>query len=240
MAGASSQGAVTREAIIIKVIIADNQSVFRTGAARILAVEEDCRIVGQCDDLPRLAKAATGFPNAVLLVATSLRPETGDIVRAARAIGGSMVAILENDESPQDYLREGVRGILYRDIPNPELLRCVRSVGRGGTYIQKRLSDSGEGFESDMVADRVRERLTPKELMIVRLLLQGYKNRDIAEELHNSEQVIKNYLRSIFDKTGVSGRLELALFAMHHKLLGPVVAQAQNVRDAAARMSVVN
>ncbi len=75
------------------------------------------------------------------------------------------------------------------------------------------------GWETDVVAERVRDRLTPKELQIVGLLLKGYKNRDIAEELNNSEQVIKNYLRSIFDKTGVSDRLELALFAMHHRIL---------------------
>ena len=55
--------------------------------------------------------------------------------------------------------------------------------------------------------------------LAVILLLQGYKNKDIAEALGNSEQVIKNYLRSIFDKTGVSDRLELALFAIHHKIL---------------------
>ncbi len=208
--------------------------------ARILAIEEDFRIVGQCDDLPRLHKAVGVFPNAVVVVAASLRPEFGDLCRATRAGGGFVVAIVENDENTQDYMRDGVRGILYRDTTNPELLRCCRAVARGELHVQKRISDTGEGFESDVVAERVRERLTPKELMIVRLLLQGYKNRDIAEELHNSEQVIKNYLRSIFDKTGVSGRLELALFAMHHKLLGDVVGQVQQSRDSETRMSTVN
>ncbi len=229
-----------RETTIVKVILADNQSVFRTGTARILAVEEDFRIVGQCDDLPRLHKAVGVFPNAIVVAAASLRPDFGDLVRATRAGGGSVIAIVENDESPKDYIREGVRGILYRDTTNAELLRCFRAVARGELHVQKRISDTGEGFESDVVAERVRERLTPKELMIVRLLLQGYKNRDIAEELHNSEQVIKNYLRSIFDKTGVSGRLELALFAMHHKLLGDVVGQVQQSRDSETRMSTVN
>ncbi len=208
--------------------------------ARILAIEEDFRIVGQCDDLPRLHKAIGVFPNAMVVVGASLRPEFGDLVRATRSGGGSVIAIVENDENPKDYIREGVRGILYRDTSNAELLRCVRAAARGEVYVQKRISDTGEAFESDVVAERVRERLTPKELMIVRLLLQGYKNRDIAEELHNSEQVIKNYLRSIFDKTGVSGRLELALFAMHHKLLGDAPAQVQPSHESEVGMSAVN
>jgi len=83
-----------------------------------------------------------------------------------------------------------------------------------------------------MISERVRERLSPKELSIIGLLLKGYKNREIAEELHNSEQVIKNYLHSIFDKTGVSDRLELALFAMHHQLLSESAVQSATAAGA--------
>jgi DNA-binding NarL/FixJ family response regulator len=91
-----------------------------------------------------------------------------------------------------------------------------------------------------MVAERVRDRLTPKELKILGLILQGYKNKDIAEELKNSEQVIKNYLRSIFDKTGVSDRLELALFTMHHKILANAASRANDHKVSAPAPSLVN
>ncbi len=162
----------------------------------------------------------------MVLFASSLRPEIASLVRAARETESTTIAILENEESSQDYVREGVRGVVHRDVPNADLLRCVRTVGRGESFVQKRSESSAGQFESDMVAERVRERLTPKELKILGLILQGYKNKEIAEELHNSEQVIKNYLRSIFDKTGVSDRLELALFAMHHKILASPAARA--------------
>ena len=66
---------------------------------------------------------------------------------------------------------------------------------------------------------RVRDRLTPKELKIVALIVQGCKNKEIAVRLNMTEQVIKNYLRSVYDKTGVSDRLELALFTIHHRIL---------------------
>jgi DNA-binding NarL/FixJ family response regulator len=81
-----------------------------------------------------------------------------------------------------------------------------------------------EEVENDMVGTRVRDRLTPKELRIVALIVQGYKNKDIATELGTTEQVIKNYLRNIYDKIGVSDRLELALFTIHHRILAEAAA----------------
>ncbi|HEX6493925.1 MAG TPA: LuxR C-terminal-related transcriptional regulator, partial [Acidobacteriaceae bacterium] len=86
----------------------------------------------------------------------------------------------------------------------------------------------------DTVGARVRDRLTPKELQIVALIIQGCKNKQIATQLHTKEQVIKNYLRSIYDKTGVSDRLELALFTIHHRILAAAAAEAVNGLQAPA------
>jgi DNA-binding NarL/FixJ family response regulator len=66
--------------------------------------------------------------------------------------------------------------------------------------------------------------LTNKELRIVALIVQGYKNKEIATELGTTEQVIKNYLRNVYDKIGVSDRLELALFTIHHRILAEAAA----------------
>jgi DNA-binding NarL/FixJ family response regulator len=78
--------------------------------------------------------------------------------------------------------------------------------------------------ENDMVGLRVRDRLTAKELRIVALIVQGYKNKEIATQLGTTEQVIKNYLRNVYDKIGVSDRLELALFTIHHRILNEAAA----------------
>lgn len=219
--------------MIHKVILADNQAVFRTGAARLFAVEEDFRIVGQCDDLARLLRAAASTPNACVVFAASLQANIPALVKSATEVGSVLIAVLENDESPQAYLQAGVRGIVHRDVATPDLLRAIRMARRGESFVQKRLVVGTGGFESDMVAERVRDRLTPKELKILGLILQGYKNKEIAEELKNSEQVIKNYLRSIFDKTGVSDRLELALFTMHHKILANAAVRANDGKPPA-------
>jgi DNA-binding NarL/FixJ family response regulator len=96
------------------------------------------------------------------------------------------------------------------------------------------LSDSPE---EDMVGTRVRDRLTPKEMRIVALIAQGCKNREIALRLKTTEQVIKNYLRSIYDKTGVSDRLELALFTIHHRVLAQAAAEVGSKIDSEDRLS---
>jgi DNA-binding NarL/FixJ family response regulator len=75
------------------------------------------------------------------------------------------------------------------------------------------------------VGERVLERLTPKELQIVSLVAEGLRNKEIAEKLCCKEQVVKNYMRTIFDKTGVSDRLELALFTVHHPALAKAAAE---------------
>jgi DNA-binding NarL/FixJ family response regulator len=212
--------------MIHKVILADNQAVFRTGAARIMAVEDDIRIIGQCDDLPRLMKAVASNSGAIVLFAATLNPDIASLVESSRHSNARLIAVIENDESPQHYTRDGIVGVVHRDVPSAELVRCIRCVGKGQTYTTKRSPQAPGRFESDMVSTRVQERLSPKELKILGLILKGYKNKDIAEELNNSEQVIKNYLRSIFDKTGVSDRLELALFTVHHKLLANAALRA--------------
>ena len=203
----------------LRVIIADNYDIFRTGIARFLVVEDDFRIVGQCDDLARLYKTVETSIGVIVIFASSLAPSLSELTGRVRNSDVRFVAVLNTLESPQPYLRHSISGILYRDVSRVEVLRCLRAVGRGENYLQQASTGPSEHLDSDIVGQRARDRLSRKELQIIGLVVKGYKNKDIALELHNTEQVIKNYLRSIFDKTGVSDRLELALFTLHHRIL---------------------
>ena len=203
----------------LRVIIADNHEVFRAGIARFLAVEDDFQIVGQCDDLARLYKTVETSNGVIILFAGSLAPSLAELVRGSQANNVRFVAVLNSFENPQPYLQYNIDGVIYRDISRVEALKCLRTVGRGQRYIQQDSQGPFDTLDSDLIGQRARDRLSRKELQIIGLIVKGYKNKDIAEALNNSEQVIKNYLRSIFDKTGVSDRLELALFTLHHKIL---------------------
>jgi DNA-binding NarL/FixJ family response regulator len=207
-----------------KIILADSQAIFRAGTAKVLAMDEDLRIIAQCADLERMLHAISTFPGAVVLFASSLRPDMTRLRMLLETAGSRAIVIAENTESASSYLHQGFRGVVFRNVSGSSLVECVRRVAAGDTWSPPQLAVA-EAPEEDMVGTRVRDRLTPKEMRIVALIVQGCKNREIALRLKTTEQVIKNYLRSIYDKTGVSDRLELALFTIHHKVLNQAAAE---------------
>ena len=190
-----------------KIILADSQAIFRAGTAKVLAMGEDLRIIAQCTDLERLQHAITTFPGCVVLFAASMRPDFVRIHTLLDSVSSWGVVIAENNESANTYLQQGFRGVVFRNVTGPALVDCMRRVAQGEIWVPPQIMQP-DSTEEDMVGTRVRDRLTPKEMRIVALIVQGCKNREIAVRLKTTEQVIKNYLRSIYDKTGVSDRLE--------------------------------
>jgi len=218
---------------MLKIILADNQAIFRAGIAKVLAVEDDVRIVAQAQTVEQAMIAIDKFRGSVMIYASAFLSDTEQLAAHARETGIQLVVIAENNEQPDRYLRAGVLGLIYRSVESAELLRCVRKVATGEVYVQDLRSSAGGGETDDFVGARVRDRLTPKELKIVALIVQGFKNKEIANMLGTTEQVVKNYLRNVYDKIGVSDRLELALFTIHHRILAEAAAAS-----AAAMRSV--
>lgn len=200
-----------------KLILADNQDVFRAGMAKLLGIEEDFRIIAQCREAERLSSAIESFPDAIVIFASSLKPDRQTVVPQVVATAKATMVITEGEESVQPWFALGVGGAAPRSVSGSALIECLRSVANGRRQV--RAGGQGPAFQHDAVGSSVRNRLTPKELKILALLMQGGRNKDIAERLNTTEQVIKNYLRNIYDKTGVSDRLELALFTIHHRSL---------------------
>jgi len=213
-----------------RIILADNQAIFRAGAARVLALEEDMRIVAQCEDPVRLAHAIDAFHGAVAIFSASLQVDVPALVTRAREAGTKTVLIAENGAEVAEDMVGLLDGVLFRNVAGVDLVSCVRRIASG----QRCLSHSNVTsiLAQDTAGERVRDRLTPKEMQIVALIVQGCKNKQIATQLNTKEQVIKNYLRSIYDKTGVSDRLELALFTIHHKVLAEAAAHAGDLLHA--------
>ncbi len=207
-----------------RLILADNQSIFRAGAARVLALEDDIRIVAQCGDAQRLQSAIEAYRGAVVLFSSGLGLMLPSLLELITAAGSRAVLIAENNEPVDAATSALLHGIVFRSVAGNDLIDCVRKVNRGQRCVPTgNLTVMQVG---DSVGTRVRDRLTPKEIQIVALIVQGCKNKDIATQLGTKEQVIKNYLRGIYDKTGVSDRLELALFTIHHKVLAEAAANA--------------
>ncbi len=208
---------------MLKMVLADKQAIFRAGIAKVLGVEDEIRIVAQVQAADQIPMSLEKFRPNVLAFAANLAPDVAELVRQATQTKTRLIVLAETGENGHAFVHSGIHGVVYRNVTGPALLDCVRKVAQGETWIQQQTL-APEEQENDMVGARVRDRLTPKELRIVALIVQGYKNKDIATELGTTEQVIKNYLRNIYDKIGVSDRLELALFTIHHRILAEAAA----------------
>lgn len=208
------------------VIIADHQAIFRAGIAKILAVEDELRIVGQPKSIEQLQVCLEKLRAKVLLLSSGFHPALSDIVGHAKRKSLPVLILAESHEPPSRFTSMGAKGVVYRSVPGEYMVDAVRRVARDETYVQLHTATNGELTE-DLVGGRVRDRLSDKEIRIMAAVVRGFKNRDIAMLLYTSEQVVKNALRHIFDKTGVSDRLELALYVLHHRVLAQATAAVQ-------------
>jgi DNA-binding NarL/FixJ family response regulator len=211
---------------MINIIIADHQAIFRAGIAKVLAVEDDIRIVGQPQTHEQMLNALEHLRTHILLISTNFLPYFNQI-RSLTAVNDTRILVLaeQNDEAAA-FVAMGVHGVVYRSVSGPVIVDAVRRVARRENYVHVPYAATNE-LTDDMVGIRVRDRLSEKELRIVAAVVRGYKNREIATQMSTSEQVVKNSLRMIFDKIGVSDRLELALFVLHHRMLAHATASVK-------------
>jgi len=212
---------------IIRVILADSQAIYRVGMRKVFALEDDIRVVAQADTLESLHSAIQRFPSDIVLLEGSLLVGKTDAIPELIHLAPHtkvIVQALSTDESNTvDLYRRGVRGIVPRSISPDLLVKCVRKIAQGETWIDNQsINWVIEAYRSNAAAltnPRGQPRLSPKEQAIIHCITQGKRNKEIAFEMGTTEQVIKNYLRKIYDKLGVSDRLELALYCLHHQVL---------------------
>jgi len=212
----------------VRVIVADSEAIFRVGMGKIFALEKDLEVVAQTENLQQTLNAVSTTPADIILFEAGLSPNPAESVTEVmrRAQPGTKIIIIAHftgEEETVDYLRRGVRGILTRSISPDLLVRCVRKVVTGETWLDNQgvnwVIEAYRNQAEHGVTQKHQLRLSEKEMLIIGGVTQGLKNKDIALEVGTTEQVVKNYLRKIYDKLGVSDRLELALYSMHRRLL---------------------
>jgi len=212
----------------IRIIIADSEAIFRAGISKVFAAQADLEVVAQTETLAQTLSAVASSPADVVLFEAGISPNPAEAISevARRAEPNTKIVLVTSRAGQQetvDYLRRGVRGILARAITPELLVRCVRKVAAGETWLDKQgvnwVIDAYRSQTLQGNAPQQRLRLTEKEMMIIGGVTQGMKNKDIAREVGTTEQVVKNYLTKIYDKLNVADRLELALYSMHHRLL---------------------
>jgi DNA-binding NarL/FixJ family response regulator len=217
----------SQDSSAIRIILADSQAIYRVGMRKVFALEDDIRVVAQAETLQNLYAALVRFPTDVVVLEGQLITGTVDAIpelvrRAPRA--KLIVQVVESDESNTvELYRRGVRGVVPRSISPDLLIKCVRKIAAGETWIDNQsvswVIEAYRAQATSLTSPRSQPKLSKKELAIIGCITRGMRNKEIAYQIGTTEQVIKNYLRKVYDKLGVSDRLELALYCLHHQLL---------------------
>ena len=211
----------------IRISLADSQAIYRVGIRKIFALEDDLRVVAQADTMDNLYAAVERFPSDVLLMEAGLLTGTTDAIPRLLQIAPELKIIVQASQSDEqgtvEMYRRGVRGVISRAISPDLLVKCVRKIAHGETWIDNQsvnlVIEAYRSQAQSLVHPKSQTKLTAKEITIITGITQGKRNKEIAYMLGTSDQVVKNYLRKIYDKLGVSDRLELALYCLHNKII---------------------
>jgi two-component system nitrate/nitrite response regulator NarL len=218
---------MTKSKQVVRILVADDHAIFRDGLRKLLEVADDVQIVGEASNGVECVKMLTKLKPDILLL--DLRMPEKDGLGVLEEVNfdtlPTRVIVLTAAEDDRDVVRAmrlGARGVVLKQSASDLLLKSIRKVADGEIWLDNRMtaevidafkksSESGQRREKPLLSDREKE--------IVQLVAQGFRNREIGEKLFISEQTVKNHLHNIFDKLGVSDRLELALYAIHHRLI---------------------
>jgi DNA-binding NarL/FixJ family response regulator len=215
---------------LIRVILADTQVIFRAGLRKIFALEDDIRVVGQAETLSQTLSAVTKFSADVLIFESALAPNpveaVTELLRQVPQLKIVVVTPVSDEQLTLDLFRRGAHGILSREVEPEILVDCLRKVAAGEPWLESQaihwMMDAFRGHNLRPSGARPKVQLTPKETLIVSCVTQGMKNKEIAVRVGTTEQVVKNYLRKVYDKLGVADRLELALYCLSHHVVDGV------------------
>jgi DNA-binding NarL/FixJ family response regulator len=225
----------------VRVIVADTQAIFRAGLRKIFALEDDIRVVGQAETLAQAQSAVKKFSCDVVIFEAALAPNpveaVTELLRQNPQVKFVVVTPGSDEDMTLELFRRGAHGIVSREVEPELLVDCLRKVAAGETWLDSQgvhwVLDAYRNQSNRPTNGRPKVQLTPKESLIVSCVTQGMKNKEIALRVGTTEQVVKNYLRKVYDKLGVADRLELALYCLNHHVVDntkvpPLPASAAN------------
>jgi two-component system, NarL family, nitrate/nitrite response regulator NarL len=213
----------------VRILIADDHPIFRDGLKRLLESDGEFRIIGEaCDGVEAVQLARQLLPE-VLLLDLAMPRRTGldalrELVSQAHSVRVILLTAAAEKEQIVQALQLGARGVVLKDSATQILLKSIHAVMNGQYWVGRESVSNLVQYLRTLMAPAVnyphrnRYRLTPRELEIVSAVVAGYANKEIASHFKISEDTVKHHLSNIFDKVGVSTRLELALFAVNQSL----------------------
>ena len=213
----------------IRILLADDHPIFRDGLKRLLEAEPGFQVVGEASNGAEAVRLVKQMKPELLLLDLSMPQQTGiEAIRELGSLGASVRIILLTAAAEKSQIVEalqlGARGVVLKDSATQLLIQAIRTVMSGEYWVgREQVSNLVQYLRTLMqtTAQETKQRkfgLTPRELEIVSAVVAGFANKEIAGHFKISEDTVKHHLSNIFDKLGVSTRLELALFAVNQSL----------------------
>jgi len=219
----------------IRIVVADDHPIFRDGLCRLLALEPDFEVVAQAQDGRQVLEVLQQYQPDILLLDLKMPGLDGlaTLQKLQSSKHKTRVIVLTASEDKNEFVQAmklGTSGIVLKQSATDLLIKSIRKVNAGEIWLDSHTTaavmrqfatgadEVPSGVPSSSSRERERSLLSQREREIVALVAQGFKNKEMAEKMFISEQTVKNHLHNIFDKLGVSDRLELALYAIHNNL----------------------
>lgn len=216
---------------VIRVMIADDHPIVREGLRRLLELEPDIGVVAEVGSGRAVLEQFEEVRPDVLLLDLKMPDIDGlEVLQRLRPVkGNTKILVLTASEDKNEWVQAmklECSGIVVKQTPPELIVKSIRKVHEGEIWldshttaaVMRQFAAPDDGGTAAVPRGRTRVPLSAREREIVALVAQGYRNREMAEKLFISEQTVKNHLHNIFDKLGVSDRLELALYAIHKGL----------------------
>ena len=219
---------MTNAELLVRIVVADEQPIFRDGLRRLLETKPALRIVGEARNAHEAAALVSALnPDILLLSLTASAPFPLEALEQLSAAGVLVRTILltgsvDTPEVMTAAIQLGACGVVPKDSGTDVLFKSIESVMAGNYWVGRECVSNVPASVRRLETTRRRSRafgLTRRELEILRSVLSGETNRQIAHGFSISENTVKRHLSHIFDKVGASNRVELARFAAHHRLL---------------------
>ncbi|MGH3860578.1 response regulator [Actinokineospora sp.] len=215
---------------MIKVLLADDEDLVRSGLRAILASAGDIEIVAECDDGAYVADLVRLHRPHVVLLDIRMRTTDGivalnRVMELADPPAVAMLTTFDVDEYVQKALRLGANGFLLKDTEPTQLVNAVRDLARGGAVLDPNvaarvIAAMADGQRAAEPARKLLSSLSGRELEVVALIGQGMSNAEIGNTLHLSEATVKGYVSSVLGKIGAANRVQAALVAYRGGLIG--------------------